>query len=355
MAGGDFSGPTGDEGNAMAAFVKVGFVAAIAGAGVVAVLFEQFKVGFGRATVVAGEQEQGIAVNVVVFQCGEELADVVVGLDDEVGVRIEAADAAKRRNRHDGSMRRGQGEVEEEGRAVAGGGSAGLDVLNGFVEDVRQNLVDVKVGADGSFSIPAVAVLAFGNAFFTVGRGGDAPGIHPNIRRHIQRAAVGVVLMESVDVRAVFHWLGKVDFRIVCAVCRGFMPVPTKMPLANHGGMIAGGLEEMADCGAFGRDEVFASAVENAAGKPGTPVVASGEQSVASGSADGARCVCVQKGEAFVGHSLQVRRLNFAIGISGRDVPNAKVVGHHENDVGQIVGRRGNAKAGGKGDAGNQK
>ena len=339
----------------MASFVKVGFVASIAGAGVVAVLFQQFKVGFGRATVVAGEKEQGIAVDAVVFQGGEDLADVVVGLDDKVGVRIEAADAAKRRNRHDGSMRRGQGKIEEEGRAVAGGGSAGLDVLDGFVKDVREDLVDVEVGADGAFSIPAVAVLAFGNAFFAVGRGGNAPGIHPNIRRHVQRAAVGVVLMEAVDVRAVFHRLGKVDFRVVCAVCGSFVPVPTKMPLANHGGMVAGALQEMADCGAFGRDEVFASAVENAAGKPGTPVVASGEQSVASGSADGARCVRIQKGEAFVGHSLQVGRLDFAIGIGGRDVSNAEVVGHHEDDVGQIVCRRGNAKAGGKDDAGGQK
>ena len=51
----------------MATFVKIGFVATIAGAGVVAILFEQFKVGFGRATVVAGEKEQGVAVNAVVF------------------------------------------------------------------------------------------------------------------------------------------------------------------------------------------------------------------------------------------------------------------------------------------------
>ena len=300
------------------------------------------------------EQEQGVAVNAVVFQGGEDLADVVVGLDDEVGIRIEAADAAKRRDRHDGSMRRGQGKIEEKGRAVSGGGSAGLDVLNGFVEDVRENLVDMEVGADGSFSIPTVAVLAFGNAFFAVGRGGDAPGIHPNIRRHIQRAAVGVVLMKAIDVRAVFHRLGKVDFRLVRAVCGSFVPVPTKMPLANHGGMVAGALEEMADCGSFGRDEVFASAVENAAGKPGTPVVASGEKAVASGSANGARRVRVEEGEAFVGHSLQVGRLDFAIGIGGRDVSNAKVIGHHEDDVGQIVRRRGNAKAGGKGDAGRQ-
>ena len=280
---------------------------------------------------------------------------MVIGLDDEVGVRIEAADAAKRRNRHDGSMGRGQGKIEEEWRVVSGGGSAGLNVLNGFVEEVREHLVDVKVGADGSFSIPAVAVLAFGNALFAVGRSGDAPGIHPNIGRHIQRAAVGVVLMEAVDVRSVFHRLGKVVFRLVRAVCGSFVPVPTKMPLANHGGMIAGALQKMADCGSFGRDEVFASSVENAAGKPGTPVVAPGEQSVASGSADGARRVRVQEGEAFVGHSLQVRRLDFAIGIGGRNVSNAKIVCHHEDDVGQIVCRRGNAKAGGKSDAGRQK
>ena len=133
------------------------------------------------------------------------------------------------------------------------------------------------------------------------------------------------------------------------------MPVPTKVPLANHGGMIAGGLQEMADCGAFGRDEVFASAVENAAGKPGTPVVAPGEKSVASGSADGTRRVSVEEGESFVGHSLQVRRLDFAIGIGGRDVSNAEIISHHENDVGQIVGRRGNGKGGGEGDAGGQK
>lgn len=127
------------------------------------------------------------------------------------------------------------------------------------------------------------------------------------------------------------------------------------MPLANHNGMVAGGLQEMADCGAFGRDEVFASAVENAAGKPGTPVVTPGEQAVAGGSADGAWRVRIQKGEAFVSHPLQVGRLDFAIGIGGRDVSNAKVIGHHENNVGQIVCRRGNAKAGGKGDAGGQK
>ena len=63
-----FGGPAGDEGDAMAAFVEVGFVAAVDVAGVVIGGEEFVDVCSGGAAVVGGEDDEGVFGDAVLFE-----------------------------------------------------------------------------------------------------------------------------------------------------------------------------------------------------------------------------------------------------------------------------------------------
>lgn len=49
----------------------------------------------------------------------------------------------------------------------------------------------------------------------------------------------------------------------------------------------------------------------------------------------------IEKGDPLIGHLLQMGRLDLAIGVGRRDVPDAKVVGQDKDDVGSFRGIRG--------------
>ena len=197
---------------------------------------------------------------------------------------------------------------------------------------MRQHVRNMEIGANRALAVPAVAVFLGGHALFTIRDGGDPPGVDPHIRRHVERPTVAVVPVKAVDVGAVEDRPGEVDTAI------GFGPVPPQVPLADHRGVVAGGLHQVAERGAVGRNQVFARAAEHAPGEPRPPVVAAGEQAVAGGGADGARGMGVEKGQAFIRHLLQAWRCDFAGRIRGRDVADAEIVCHHEDHIGSLLG-----------------
>ena len=78
---------------------------------------------------------------------------------------------------------------------------------------------------------------------------------------------------------------------------------------------------------------MIAGAAEYAPGESGAPVVAAGEYAVARRSANGARRMCVEKGDPLVRHFLQVGRLDFAIRVGWGDVTYAEVVRKNEDYI----------------------
>lgn len=96
---------------------------------------------------------------------------------------------------------------------------------------------------------------------------------------------------------------------------------------------IVHGIEQLAEGRPIGRDQVLAGAAEHPTSQPRPPVGAAGQQAVAGRRAHRAGRVGVEKGEPLIGHLLQPWRLDPAVGIGGREIADADVVGHHEDHV----------------------
>ena len=140
--GGDVAGPAGDEGDAMAAFVGIGFVAAVDVIWLVAGVLKFLEASFGRAAVVGGEDQKCFLINIVCGQSFQKSADIGVELHDEVGICIQAATPLPGGGRNDRCMRGGQCHVGEKRLAAAR--------LGGAVSHMRQEPVhDAALDVDG--------------------------------------------------------------------------------------------------------------------------------------------------------------------------------------------------------------
>ncbi len=142
---------------------------------------------------------------------------------------------------------------------------------------------------------------------------------------------MSVVSVETIDVRSVLDRLREIN--LLPVVIRSLAPVPPEVPLANHLCVIASPAKHVSHGRAIGRDQVIAGSTEYTFGKPRSPVVAAGENSIASWRANGAGRVSVEERDAFVRHLLQVRCLNLAVWVRRRYVADTKIVCENINDV----------------------
>ena len=122
---------------------------------------------------------------------------------------------------------------------------------------MRQDLFDVKVAANWSLAIPTVGIFFSGHAFFAIRFCGDVSRVDPNVRRHVQRSTVSVVLVKAIDVWTIFYGLSEIDFVIF------FCPVPTKMPFANHCCVIASAFHQVTKRRAVRWNQMFAATIQN--------------------------------------------------------------------------------------------
>ena len=107
----------------------------------------------------------------------------------------------------------------------------------------------------------------------------------------------------------------------------------TKVPFSNHGCVVARPLKHVGNGWAMSWNEVFTGSPEHTFCEAGTPVVSAGEEPVASGCADGAWCVRIQEGDPFIGHLLKMGCLYFALGAGRRDISNAEIIRHYNDDI----------------------
>jgi len=108
-------GPLDEERHAMPTVEDVRLVATEVVARIVAMLGEGLVVGAGRAAVVAGDHDDRVVGDTAFLERGDDLANGVIGLHDEVGIQADAAFALPLLARQDGRVRRVQRQVEEEG------------------------------------------------------------------------------------------------------------------------------------------------------------------------------------------------------------------------------------------------
>ena len=118
-----------------------------------------------------------------------------------------------------------------------------------------------------------------------------------------------------------------------------------EVPFADGGGVVAFLLQQGGQVEAVRLDVERRECAEDLMGKRSAPAVASGEQGVAGGGADGGRRVAVGEAAAFGGESVDGWGADqFRVGAVAAGAPVAVVVGEDHDDVGPIGGLRGQRK-----------
>ena len=108
-------------------------------------LFQNTKVTLRRTPVIASEKDNRVVIDSCLFQGGHKLADMVVNLHDKIGVRIHSTGILERRHWNDRRVGSRKGEVQKERLTLLSSGRACLNVVDAFLKQVRQDLVDVEI------------------------------------------------------------------------------------------------------------------------------------------------------------------------------------------------------------------
>lgn len=259
--GGDVVWPPEDEGHADAAFVGGAFTAAI-GDGVAALFFF-----LEPGAVIAGEDDEGVGVEVEFFEGGEDLGGGPVEFLDDVAVEAAFGFAEEVFAGSDGEVGHGVGEVEEEG------------VVFVFADDF-EGFLGVELGDLEEVDGVGEALVA-------------ADEVEGGLVVDVGEAEVGVEAL--VD--------GEEGFGVA------------EVPFADDVCGVAGGVEEFGDVEFVGVEAEGGVGVEDVGGAGGGLVrgdgevvhgdadgVAAGEEGGAAGGAEGGGGVEVGEAHAFLGH-----------------------------------------------------
>ena len=112
------------------------------------------------------------------------------------------------------------------------------------------------------------------------------------------------------------------------------------MPFPDEGAVVALGFEKGGNGGALGCDEAGRVALDDSFLVLGAPAVATGEEAVSSGGADGGAGVGIGENHAFFGEAIDGRGGDFTtLGIEALDVAVAEVITEDEDDVGLLWSR----------------
>ena len=344
--GGDAAWPTGDEGNAVAAFPVVAFEAAPRAGAVVLVVLAHLEGCGDFGAVVAGKEDEGVLSEVEALECFEELADNVVELENEVAVRAGLGFAFEGVCGKGGEVDGLSGVEEEEGLA---GGFLGVlfEEVDAFFKEEKVDFFEVEVGGDLSRTVVAgVGMFGQRRAVEDLGWGdGNAVAVDVGVEPVCGGATGGAVeVIESAVKRAVWNGAGVVDsVNGLDAVLADGISVLVKegeadVPFADEGGCVAVFLEHSGKREAIFFDEAGAAGAGEDAFHAGSKGHASGEDAVAGGRADGGRAVSVGKTKAFAGELVDVGCGNLGLIVVATEIAVAEVVGEDEENVWETVG-----------------
>ena len=149
--------------------------------------------------------------------------------------------------------------------------------------------------------------------------GGEAAPLDPGVGRQVKRGRRAEEAVEAVIQRRVAKLAGPVDVGGVVEV-GGLFAVGggdghAQVPLAEHGGVVAMGLEERRDREAATLDERRGETAEHAAALARPPTVAARHQAVARGGAGGGSRVGRREADALRGQAVDVGGGDLAFGV----------------------------------------
>lgn len=230
-----FRRPADDVRNAVAAFPDVGLGAAEMGADGVARFFELLESAPFRKAVIARDDDDRVLGEALFFERVEHFADDRVGMHHEIRVAANAAFAFPFRSGDDGSMRRGEGDVGEEG----GRGVLLLDVVDGLLGEDGQGVYGFEVFRGRAFAVEAFDGGAFAD---------ESVVLHVDVRGDVEGGGDAVEVVEAevdgasgdasvpVDIGEAFGG----EFLVVDGG-----EAEAEVPFADAGGVVAGLLEEV--------------------------------------------------------------------------------------------------------------
>lgn len=159
--------PFHDGGYAVTAVEEVGFHASPDVVGMMPLSCHFGDTSGGRATVVGGENYDGIGIYAVAPQGFAHLSHYIVHHQDEVAVITQSGFSFEGFGGQDGGMRGGQGQIEEEGAFVL---RVTVDVVYCAVGQVGQTVLVVEVVAYGACT-PEARFLSCGYGAYLGGGG----------------------------------------------------------------------------------------------------------------------------------------------------------------------------------------
>ena len=224
-------------------------------------------------------------------------------------------------------MRRGHGEVEEEGLLLS---LAFANVFGTAAAILQQDLGEVPVGDSGpggyaNHCAPLHLGSELANQVFI---------FTPRIRRPVGHIIAKVVI-KAVTVRPALDGLGEVDFGQFFGESTSLPgPIPPEVPLADHAGRIALRAEHFRQgLAGIGNQRSF-PLPDDAALEATAPVVASGEHTVACRRADTGSRMGIHEGYSLAGQLIDGGCLQTHPGVECGYRVNAHVITEDEDDIG---------------------
>ena len=205
--GGDVVWPTGDEGNAVAAFPVVAFEAAPRTSAVVLIILAHLKGGGDFRAVVAGKEDESALGEVESLEGFEELSDNVVELENEVAVRAGLGFALEGVGGKGGKVN-GLGGVKEKERLARRFLGVLLQEADAFFKEEKVDFFEIEVGSDLARTVVAgVGMFGQRRAVEDLGWGnGNAVAVNVGVEPVCGGATGGAVeVIESAMKRAVWN------------------------------------------------------------------------------------------------------------------------------------------------------
>ncbi len=122
--------------------------------------------------------------------------------------------------------------------------------------------------------------------------------------------------------------------------------IHTEMPLADHGGGVASGLEHRSNRHPAIGDEAGALGMIDTSLQRGTPGIATSEEPVARGSANSVRGMAVGEADPLGRKTVEMRRGDLRLGVKAGSVSVALIISVDDEDVRQFLRRDKRAEAG---------
>lgn len=300
--------------------------------------------GAVHGSIVAGEDDESVVGDAQVVQLPEQLANVVIELDDEIAIGAGFAFAHELLVGNDRVMGRGHRVIEEEG-LIRFRADRGLDELAGLVRQRGNESIHGIAGGDNVI-VPAVpfAVLCFGLGGSHGGYDGDAVVLDEGGGVHLCRTGGAEGVSESEVSRPFQGRRSEVDiFKVLIVGINADLcplafvvqlPVDALVPFTDESGLVASVLHQVRNRFAARFDQGACEIREvTPRTQAGPPHVATGEQAVAGGDTIGARSVGIGEGQALTGELIEMGCRNPAVGVEGGDVTIAHIIGKYKYNI----------------------